>query len=104
MYKLSLFISVISFLGLFGSCTDKEEKPEKNSFLTEITDEVKLDFVHDPAVNGNYYMPESIGSGGAFFDYDNDGDLDIYLLNGAIHDNRRKNQPPLKNQLSRSPN
>ncbi|UCH63354.1 MAG: CRTAC1 family protein [Fidelibacterota bacterium] len=52
-------------------------------FFTEITDQSQLHFVHNPVVDSSHYMPESIGSGGAFLDYDNDGDLDIYLINTA---------------------
>jgi len=97
------FLSTIIILttGVFWGCVDTEKMSKKVSFFTEITDEVKLDFIHDPAIDGNYYMPESIGSGGAFLDYDNDGDLDIYLLNGAIHDEKMANKPPLKNRLFR---
>jgi hypothetical protein len=72
-----------------------------NQNLTEITDTANFDFVHDPAPDGKYYMPESIGSGGAFLDYDNDGDLDIYLLNGSYHDHLEMNRPPLRNRLFR---
>jgi hypothetical protein len=71
------------------------------SFFTEITDEVRLDFVHDPAVDGKYYMPESIGSGGALLDYDSDGDLDIYLVNGAARDVQKQKQHLLRNRLFR---
>ncbi len=49
--------------------------------FVDITDEVGLDFVHTVGPLGTYYMPESIGAGGAFFDYDGDGILDVYLLN-----------------------
>ena len=52
-------------------------------FFTEITGEVGLDFVHDPGNEGKYLAPEVMGSGGAFLDYDNDGDLDIYLIQGG---------------------
>ena len=31
-------------------------------------------------------MPEIMGSGVALFDYDNDGDLDVYLIQGSTFD------------------
>ena len=104
-----MFIFIYYWLIVIGcllvcSCAGPEEKDLKNSnksFLTEITFEVNLHFVQDPAVDGKYYMPESIGSGGAFLDYDNDGDLDIYLLNGAYHDTSKRDNPPLTNHLYR---
>ena len=51
-----------------------------HGLFVEITEEAKLDFRHDPGASGGFFMPEIMGSGGALFDYDNDGDLDIYLI------------------------
>jgi len=42
-----------------------------------------VDFVHDPGATGRYYFPEIMGSGGAWIDIDNDGDLDLYLIQGG---------------------
>jgi hypothetical protein len=97
MYKLVIIILTSSFV---LGCGDNDKIGEVESIFTEITDDVKLDFIHDPAVDGTYYMPESIGSGGALLDFDNDGDLDIYLINGAAR-KVKQNQSPLMNKLFR---
>jgi hypothetical protein len=42
-----------------------------------------VDFVNDPGPLGSYFMPQSMGNGAALLDFDQDGRLDIYLLQGA---------------------
>ncbi len=42
-----------------------------------------LAFVHDMGLSGDKMMVETMGSGGGFIDFDDDGDLDIFLVNGA---------------------
>jgi hypothetical protein len=55
-------------------------------------------------VNGRspeYYLPETTGAGCAFLDYDNDGWMDIYLVNSGRCDFYDPN-PPLRNALYRN--
>jgi hypothetical protein len=47
----------------------------------DVTDEAGLDFVHENGAYGDKLLPETMGGGCAFFDYDNDGDQDILLVN-----------------------
>jgi hypothetical protein len=42
-----------------------------------------IHFVHDNAMSEKRYLPESLGPGCAFLDYDNDGWMDIYLVNSG---------------------
>ena len=52
--------------------------------FTGVAEQTGIDFVHFNGMSGNYYYPEMIGPGGALFDYDNDGDLDVFLVQGSM--------------------
>src|SRR5215213_9961960 len=41
-----------------------------------------LRFNHENGATGRYYIAEEMGAGGALFDYDGDGDLDVFLMQG----------------------
>ncbi len=49
----------------------------------DVTSETGIHFVHTDGSSGHRYIMETVASGLAVFDYDGDGDLDIYFLNGA---------------------
>jgi hypothetical protein len=50
-------------------------------FETVLPQESKITWVHNNARSVAHWLPESMCSGCAFFDYDNDGWMDIYLVN-----------------------
>jgi len=52
--------------------------------FTEITDQAGIDFVHTNGAEGEKLLPETMGGGGAFFDFDNDGDQDLLCINGNV--------------------
>jgi hypothetical protein len=49
----------------------------------DITQQAGIRFVHNNAAFGKKYLPETMGPGVAFIDYDNDGWPDIFLVNGT---------------------
>ncbi len=51
--------------------------------LTDITAKAGITFKHNNGAFGGKYLPETLGSGVAFLDYDKDGWQDILLVNGA---------------------
>lgn len=51
--------------------------------FTDVTELSGIEFQHSTGATGERYMPETMGAGCAFFDYDTDGHLDILLANGT---------------------
>ncbi len=49
----------------------------------ELPDTAGLKFRHYNGMTGKFFLPEVMGAGAALFDFDNDGDLDVFLVQGA---------------------
>ena len=57
-----------------------------------------ITWVHDNAMSAQHYLPETLGPGCAFLDYDNDGWMDLYLVNSGPCDFFQPAKP-LRNAL-----
>ncbi|MEZ6131048.1 MAG: CRTAC1 family protein [Planctomycetaceae bacterium] len=52
--------------------------------FTDITTAAGIDFVHENGAAGEKLLPETMGGGGAFFDFDGDGDQDVLCVNSTL--------------------
>src|SRR4051794_39234431 len=84
-------VLVLASLIAGGASTKKEPaKPTPHSppatlsplHFADITQSAGIRFVHTNGAFGKKYLPEALGPGCAFIDYDNDGYPDILLVNG----------------------
>jgi enediyne biosynthesis protein E4 len=62
---------------------DVDDPPPKMTYV-DVTRASGVDFVHETGARGKKLLPETMGAGCAFFDYDGDGDSDLLLLNGDL--------------------
>jgi enediyne biosynthesis protein E4 len=61
-------------------------------WFADVTNRAGIAFRHDPGPSNDFFMPEQVGSGAALFDCDNDGRLDVYLINNAGPDSASVNR------------
>lgn len=99
--------------GVAATLGSQVRRPSSAGTPVEIfTDRAKdagIDFVHFNGMSGARYYLEIVGSGVALFDYDNDGDLDVFLVQGSMLGPEKKlsdalfpPQLPLRGRLYRN--
>jgi enediyne biosynthesis protein E4 len=87
-YSLTLllfFLTVVGFRFMEARAQSAPPASESSSSqaFVDITDRVGVGFRYQSSHTSRKYLLETMGAGVALFDYDNDGRLDIYLVNGA---------------------
>ncbi|HEX5875827.1 MAG TPA: CRTAC1 family protein [Pyrinomonadaceae bacterium] len=61
-----------------------DQQRSSSPIFKEVAEQVGLKFQHYNGMTGKFYLPEITGSGAALFDFDNDGDLDVFLVQGNV--------------------
>lgn len=108
---------IASFLlittGMLSGCTTGEDSsatlpdlpPAGDDFYMDISDYSGIEFTHTFGDDLLSNVVETVGSGAAFLDYDQDGHLDLYVANGSYSEQFSEGEKPAelpKNRLYRN--
>ena len=79
---IALLALELSAAGCFAQAPKGADRAAGITFR-DITQRAGIHFLHNNGAFGKKYLPETMGPGVAFIDYDNDGWPDIFLVNGT---------------------
>jgi hypothetical protein len=68
----------------------KSSPPHTAPLFEDVAQKSGIDFWQYSGATGEYLLPEMVGSGAALIDYDNDGDMDVFLVQGYPTDPQGK--------------
>src|SRR2546421_4389632 len=80
---LPLLALCVAFLAEPQAYKPSAQAPLIPGKFVDVTTSLGLQFQYVASHTSKQYLPETMGAGVALFDYDNDGKLDIFLVNGA---------------------
>jgi enediyne biosynthesis protein E4 len=99
--RAMLAVSVLTCSACSRRVEPNPEPAASPIVMHDVTNATGIDFVHTDGSSGQRYIPETVTAGLATFDYDGDGLIDIYFLNGAPLQGATSSQAP-KNSLWRN--
>src|SRR5918911_458673 len=84
---LPVIFVALALAPLMANSQSNARKPEAGPpapIFEELADQAGLKFRHYNGATGKLLLPEVMGAGAALFDFDSDGDLDIFLVQGSV--------------------
>jgi enediyne biosynthesis protein E4 len=97
------FLRLLGLAGVASRVSPLPSPPRQLHAALSLFEEVPssasgITWVHDNAISANRYLPETMGPGVAFLDFDNDGWADLFMVNSGASD-FFKPATPLRNAL-----
>lgn len=83
--RMALAWGLLAVVGIAGDgpVAVQGQKRDPSLTFTDVTRAAGIDFVHTNGASARKHLVETMGSGGLFFDFDRDGWIDIFLVDGG---------------------